>query len=174
MGMDVYGKKPTSETGTYFRNNVWYWHPLWDYICSDYVPFISEKLAKQGHYNSGAGLNAKEAKALGREMMRHLANGWTADYERQYRHAQAGVELEPCKCCDATGIRSDKVGQEMGMPGKELEQHVAIVVGRTTGWCNSCGGIGKVEPFSLNYDFTVDNVREFAEFLLDCGGFEIH
>lgn len=25
MGMDVYGKEPTSETGKYFRNNVWWW-----------------------------------------------------------------------------------------------------------------------------------------------------
>ena len=31
MGMDVFGKNPTDEKGAYFRNNVWFWHPLWDY-----------------------------------------------------------------------------------------------------------------------------------------------
>ena len=33
MGMDVYGIAPTSERGEYFRNNVWWWRPLWDYCC---------------------------------------------------------------------------------------------------------------------------------------------
>ena len=31
MGMDMYGRKPTGERGEYFRNNVWWWHPLADY-----------------------------------------------------------------------------------------------------------------------------------------------
>ncbi|QOR55575.1 MAG: hypothetical protein UMS36scaffold28_65 [Phage 59_13] len=29
MGMDVYGVKPKSKQGEYFRNNVWSWRPLW-------------------------------------------------------------------------------------------------------------------------------------------------
>ena len=31
MGMDVYGRAPTSESGEYFRANVWSWHPIWNY-----------------------------------------------------------------------------------------------------------------------------------------------
>ncbi len=173
MGMDVYGKKPTSKEGKYFRNNVWYWRPLWNYIVAEFPEYISEELATAGHYNDGAGLDGPDAKRLGKALQAAIKAGYTADYEQLFRNAQSEVELEPCGLCDSTGIRSDRVGQDMGMPDRVLEQHVAVVVGRTTGWCNSCGGIGKVEPFALSYDFTVDNVREFAEFLLDCGGFEI-
>jgi hypothetical protein len=28
MGMDVYGRNPTSEAGKYFRANVWSWRPI--------------------------------------------------------------------------------------------------------------------------------------------------
>jgi hypothetical protein len=37
MGMDVYGKDAVSEKGEYFRNNVWYWRPLWNY-CIEVAP----------------------------------------------------------------------------------------------------------------------------------------
>ena len=36
MGMDVYGENPKNEKGEYFRNNVWWWRPLGDFVCSNY------------------------------------------------------------------------------------------------------------------------------------------
>jgi hypothetical protein len=32
MGMDVFGKEPTTEEGEYFRNTVTFWRPLADYV----------------------------------------------------------------------------------------------------------------------------------------------
>ena len=32
MGMDVFGLAPKEEKGEYFRNNVWWWRPLWDFV----------------------------------------------------------------------------------------------------------------------------------------------
>ena len=37
MGMDVYGRRPKSERGEYFRNNIWWWHPLADFILNHYT-----------------------------------------------------------------------------------------------------------------------------------------
>ena len=34
-------------------------------------------------------------------------------------------------------------------------------------------GEGKRENLLVSYSFSVENVREFANFLMDCGGFEI-
>ena len=42
MGMDVYGKNQTSEKGSYFRNNVWWWRPLWNY-CEELHGDITHK-----------------------------------------------------------------------------------------------------------------------------------
>ena len=39
--------------------------------------------------------------------------------------------------------------------------------------CKRCDGTGKTENFNKSYPFDLDNVREFAEFCLQSGGFEI-
>jgi len=49
MGMDVHGRRPRSETGAYFRANVWTWHPLAEYI-EDVAPELASR-CKRWHYN---------------------------------------------------------------------------------------------------------------------------
>ena len=44
---------------------------------------------------------------------------------------------------------------------------------REFGWCNGCDGIGTQEHFAHHYRFEVENVKEFGEFLVASGGFEI-
>jgi hypothetical protein len=55
MGMDVYGRKPSSPAGEYFRANVWSWHPihvLIEELCSD---LLDEKTLEKLAFNDGAG-----------------------------------------------------------------------------------------------------------------------
>lgn len=171
MGMDVYGKNPTSEKGGYFRNNLWYWRPLWTY-CLTQHPDLCDKV-EYAHYNDGDGLDADDARTLGERLMADLESGTVADYKVEYDAALAALPLENCEWCQSTGIRSDEIGVAHKMPEKELPEIDAIVLGRTHGYCNGCNGYGKKPSFFTHYPFEVDNVREFAEFLLDCGGFEI-
>jgi len=170
MGMDVYGKNPTSEVGSYFRNNVWWWHPLWQY-CEEVAPELCEKV--DGHTNSGDGLDAEEAKLLGKALMQTIADGHAFAYQKSYYEFLASLERKPCSLCGATGIRTDEVGISMGMHDKELSPEVQTLTGRDFGWCNGCDGTGSQENFLTNYPFSVDNVKEFAEFAIDSGGFEI-
>ena len=171
MGMDVYGKNQESEKGAYFRNNVWWWRPLWEY-CDGLHGDITNAV-ESGYSNDGDGLDAEEALALGQRLLNDIATGVTASYETSYREHLASLPTSDCDYCQGTGIRSDTVGVDNGMPDKELEEADAIILGRTHGWCNSCRGPGKVEHFATNYPFSVENVREFAEFLIECDGFEI-
>ena len=172
MGMDVYGKNATSEKGGYFRNNVWWWRPLWDY-CLELHGDICSKV-EHGHSNDGDGLDAYDASLLGDRLLSDVATGVTAEYEKRYNQAIADLPRTDCDLCGATGIRTDKIGVEMGMPTKELAPEVAIVVGRTHGYCNACNGEGQTLPWSANYPFSVENVRQFGEFLVDSGGFAIY
>lgn len=171
MGMDVYGDNPTSEKGSYFRNNVWWWRPLWDY-CLELHDDIANKV-QYGHSNDGDGLDAYHASLLGDRLLNDIATGVTADYERRYNEYLASLPRHNCEYCGGTGIRTDRVGVEMGMPEKELPEEVAIVIGRTHGYCNGCQGEGMVDDWQTNYPFTVENVRQFGEFLTDSGGFKI-
>lgn len=123
MGMDVHGKHPTSTAGKYFCNNMWWWHPLWDY-CVHVAPDIAGKV-KYGHSNDGDGLGARDSRKLAERLRAEIDSGRTAAY--------------------ATA----------------REQAIA------------CNGNGKHRPFATDCEFDVENVRKFAAFLADCGGFRI-
>ena len=172
MGMDVYGKNAQNETGEYFRNNVWFWRPLWSYICEEFPNLVGDE-PDSGHMNDGYGLDADGATRLGHAILDAVESGETEQYRLAYMNALSELPRTDCPHCEATGIRSDAIGVEMGMPDKALKPEVASVVGRDTGWCNGCDGIGTQAHFAHNYPFEVENVKEFAEFLLSSGGFEI-
>lgn len=171
MGMDVYGKNPASKTGEYFRRNVWGWHPLWQYVENVY-PEIAE-MVEHGHTNDGDGLDAKASAVLAELLMRDYKEGLAETYVEARNKAISEMEMPECRLCEGTGIRSDNIGIENGMPTKELKPDVQIIVGRKKGWCNACDGLGKTEPWEANYHLEADDVKEFAEFLAECGGFEI-
>lgn len=170
MGMDVYGIAPTSEAGEYFRNNVWWWRPLWDY-CLTVAPDLCKDVS--GHTNDGDGLNRDGALALARILFENINSGETAKFEKEYNKEISELPLDPCDLCNSTGIRGENDKFGIDLRDKELTTEQAIVLGRTHGWCNACDGVGKKPHWATNYPFTVENVEEFAKFLLECGGFQI-
>ena len=154
MGMDVFGKAPTSEEGKYFRNNVWWWHPLWSY-CEEIAPELIPE-DNPGHFNDGWGLDAEGAIALADRLAGELASGATAEYARQYQARLEALPPQTCTTCGGTGKRAEPPNIGPGsMP------------------CNGCDGSGKVLSMETHYPFSEENVREFEAFLRGCGGFEI-
>ena len=68
--------------GVYFRNNVWWWRPLWDY-CRYVAPeLINDDLWSDGHHNSGDGLDDKDAKELGILLIKSFENGKFEEFEK--------------------------------------------------------------------------------------------
>ena len=171
MGMDVIGKAPVNETGEYFRNNVWYWRPLWNYC--EYVAPELTKSVKHGHSNDGDGLNAEEALLLGRMLFSEVVSGRAESYAVAYRQELADLALVDCELCQATGIRGADSPHGIDQSDKELSPEHQALYDRTHGWCNGCDGAGNKPHFATNYPFSVENVKEFAEFLQYSGGFSI-
>jgi len=150
MGFDVYGNKPKSKKGEYFRNNVWWWHPLWGYCCETY-PDICSKV-KYGHSNDGDGLKSTNSKKLSLALKRDLDNGKVLLYQTKREEELKALPRIECTLCKGSGIRNDEYVQ---------------------GECNACKGDGTVSHFETNYPFSVENVEEFQGFLEECGGFKI-
>lgn len=171
MGMDVYGKKPANEVGQYFRRNVWGWRPLWQYV-EDTHPEIAE-LVEYPQSNDGDGLNSTQSKKLAKLLVEDLANGTALAYIESRNKYLAELERPTCDLCEGTGIRTDEVGKQNGMPERELPTEMALLTGRTHGYCNGCGGEGKKDAWETNYYLDLDDITEFADFLANCGGFEI-
>lgn len=170
MGMDVYGSAPIAEAGEYFRANVWYWHPLWDYCLE--VAEVANKV-EYGHSNDGDGLNHEDAQELGRILREEIASGRTLAYQQQYEAELASLPLHDCSVCNGSGefMPDDKFTEQhsqlasMGLPVIDLPTEPTT--------CHRCGGVGKVANFATNYPFDVEVVKEFAEFCMSSGGFSI-
>lgn len=171
MGMDVYGKNPTNEVGAYFRRNVWGWHPLWEYCESLHAETVSSVV--EGHSNSGDGLGAEGSAELAKLLRQDLLDGTAESFIVSRNRYLSELERPACELCSGTGIRSDEIGVENKMPEKELSPEMAMLTGRTHGWCNACSGEGKRDAWETNYFLELDDLKEFADFLENCGGFEI-
>ena len=109
--------------GTYFRNNCWWWRPLWDFCYnvaknSPFPSLISQELWDSGHCNDGAGLNDEDAKLLGAFLLQAIEDG-EADKFKKYHEEQEKDE-------------------------------------------------------KYQYPFDIENVKAFAEFCIESGGFKIN
>jgi hypothetical protein len=171
MGMDVYGKNPTNEVGAYFRRNVWGWHPLWNY-CETVHSEIAGAV-EHGHSNDGDGLDGTASVELGNAILSAIADGTAQRYIDERNAYLANLPRLDCELCNATGIRTDEIGVQNKMPEYKLSAELAILLGRDKGWCNACSGEGKKESWETNYEVELDDLKQFADFLLNCGGFEI-
>src|SRR4029077_11692298 len=99
--MDIYGRKPTSEHGEYFRNIVSWWHPLAGY-CQKVAPEITSA-CRDWHTNDGDGLDAAGAFALAEALQKEINANRTDAYARRYASEQEMMPDEPCSSCAGTG-----------------------------------------------------------------------
>lgn len=101
-----------------------------------------------------------------------IEDGSIANYVAIRDAALKALPLVTCRLCEDTGIRSDAIGRKYGFATQEIDEPGHPRRGET-GTCNGCHGRG-VEPAweTLNH-LDVNDVREFAVCLRDCGGFEI-
>lgn len=171
MGMDVIGKNTDSEVGGYFRRNVWGWRPLWHYVEVTHNDLASK--VEYAQSNDGDGLNAEDSAELARRLKADLASGEADRYISERNEWLATLPRTTCDLCEGTGIRTDEVGKEHGMPERELEPEVKVVTGRTHGYCNACSGYGDQPNWETHYWLDRTDLEDFANFLEECGGFEI-
>lgn len=140
MGFDLSGKNPKIHTpqpkkddwdtmnkwysenpGVYFRNNVWWWRPLWQYVTEVCGDILTDSDLNHGSYNDGHFISKAKCQRIGRRLDKLLNDGDVAAHE--------------------------KVWEERRAENKEA--------------------------FDAAYPFSEDNVKSFALFAKECGGFYI-
>ena len=150
MGFDVFGEEPDAEVGKYFRNNVWWWRPLWEYVV-DNCGLTSEQVTA-GLSNDGVLIDKSTAERIAKTLKGLIEQGLTKKFEVEYMKMLDELPDEVCDLCGGTGVRNDEI---------------------VKGTCNKCDGKGKVRPFDTWYPFSEENVKNFAEFCEHSGGFRI-
>ena len=139
-----------SNPGVYFRNNCWWWRPLWDFCKLTSPDLISDKLWDSGHHNDGEGLNAEDAKLLGNRLMEWISDGRAIEYQAEYMQHIDDIPNDTCGVCNGNNRGNNKKKD-----------------------CKRCDSTGETESFAKSYPFDVDNVEAFALFCIESGGFEI-
>lgn len=136
--------------GDYFRNNVWWWKPLWNYcykVCDD---LLTKEEWESGTYNDGHEYSEKKCLEMAELLQEQIDKGYCMKYEVEYKTWQLNLPKEPCYTCN---------GNNRGHKKKKD--------------CKGCEGTGERDNWSASYPFDVENVQRFVNFLKECGGMSI-
>ena len=77
-------KHHDTNPGVYFRNNVWWWRPLWDYVSSSCEDFLTDKDIRGGNYNDGYKISKTKALKISERLNLHLDTGIVDKYKKNH------------------------------------------------------------------------------------------
>ena len=170
MGFDVWGINAKNQQGEYFRRNVWFWKPLWVYVYEITDGILTEEQKDLGFYNSGVKITESQCREMVKRLEEEIESGNTKGYENDYKEHVKSTG-KPCDACGGTDTKQDYL-----LSGE---------------CCEICFGTGfKKDHYTMGEDcyddkgemyikflrvcpFSEESVKEFVEFLKNCGGFSI-
>ena len=160
--LDEYEKEVV---GDYFRSNVWWWRPLASYVIN-YTGCVDEKDAEMWSTNDGHEVDDETAQQIHNQLQVLIESGHTQkfqdDYEKERVKAEKHndkVEKELEKFCKSVEKKLGKTNlAPMNFPKADHDEWERIYHKR---------------KWSASYPFSVENVKEFAEFCRFSGGFKI-
>ena len=152
--------------GTYFRNNVWWWRPLWSFTCDHCEDILTDDDMNAGCYNDAYIITEDKAVAIAKRLKEALKEPETQEYldnhmkamEKAKKHNEM-IEQEK-KALDeiAVTITGDKDIAPINYP-KDLKKKFDELLDKRD-WASS-------------YPISRDNIEHFAEFAEQSGGFSI-
>ena len=191
MGMDLYGlnpkqaniKKPEdgapdnygdqwakdyqeweAQDGTYFRNNVWWWRPLADYVI-EHTKCVSDEDKEKWHFNDGHTVSEAEANAIADQLEHLIKTGHTEAFAHDYEQERKECEEHNEKLQVLFKNLKEKVEKEAG---KEL-----VPAEYPKADHDEWNRIYKMTKHVASYPFSVENVKNFISFCRSSGGFRI-
>jgi hypothetical protein len=154
--------------GVYFRNNVWWWRRLAEYVLK-HTKCVDEQDFDKWHENGGHEVDAETAEQIANQLEHLIKTGHAQKYEEEIK-----AEIKKAE------EHNSKVEQMLS----ELRLEVAKIVGEDK--AEKLAPRDYPEPlnkkwweitnqtnYSANYPFSIDNVKEFIEFARNSGGFRI-
>ena len=197
MGFDIYGlnpklkskrpkidwdKKPTKaeadqyfkdvekfeeeNPGYYFRNNVWWWRPLADFVLWLADEEFTEEERSRWHDNGGYRVDEKKAKVIAELLEASIDEGIAKRMEDENKRKMKKAKLDNLevqkKHDELQMIVKQKTGKDNLVPADYPEPF-------NSQW----NDIQKLTNYEAHYPFSVENVKDFAKFCRESGGFEI-
>ena len=165
MGFDLYGNNKENSKGEYFRNNVWWWRRLADYVC-EHTKVIDEKDFEKWQYNDGHQVSKEEAEQIANQLEHLVSTGHAEKYAEQVKK-----EIE---VAEATNEKVQKLFEQ-------LEKKVEEVTGKKElapaeypkEFKDEWDKTYELRDSRANYPFNINNVKEFIQFCRNSNGFRI-
>jgi hypothetical protein len=154
-----------NQSGTYFRNNVWWWRPLAEYVLN-YTKVIPEHEQESWQYNDCTEVSKQNAEMIAQQLDHLIKIGHTKQFEKDYEKTRKKIEKHNEKVEKELETFSQSVKKKMkndnlapkDFPEEDHKKWEEIYNKR-----NSSG----------SYPFSEENVKEFSEFCKNSGGFTI-
>lgn len=85
MGYDIYGVNAKTSKGEYFRNNIWWWSNLWEYVCDIGLKegILTQEDCGKGGHNGGEKIGARKAAKLAKALQESIDNGTAALFQKK-------------------------------------------------------------------------------------------
>ena len=161
---NAYEKWENENPGVYFRNNVWYWRPLWAFICNYCSDILTEKDMQKGSWNDGHKISKTKSKKIAARLRRLLR-------EKDVHLQCANLEDKRQQAVD----HNKKVQVKIDSLNEDVKQLCGDIVPKDypEPFKSRWDKLQDEKKWEANYPFEVQNVKEFAEFCEQSGGFNI-
>ena len=166
MGFDLYTLgNPKNDKGEYFRNNVWWWRRLADFVIHK-TKVVSAEHQESWHYNDHHVVTKEEAEQIAKQLRHLISTGEVRAFEEEVKHNMVKAEQHNKRVEKLRKQLHDRVCKEVGdsdiVPRDYPEPY-------KTKWDK----LWEFQDRNANYPFTQKNVEEFIEFCENSNGFTI-
>lgn len=167
MGFDLYstGKHKNSK-GEYFRNNVWWWRRLADFVFN-YTKVVDEEDRDKWHFNDNHEVTKDEAEQIAKQLRHAIEHGVVDAYERKVKE-----EMEKADKYNTRVQRLHDKLREKVIKDTQASSDIAPI-DYPQPYKDKWDKIQSMYNYNANYPFSKSNVEEFIQFCENSNGFTI-
>ena len=151
--------------GAYFRNNVWWWRPLWNFVCNTCDDFLTDKDMDFGHSNDNHFINKSKSLKIAKKLQSFVDDG-TVDKVQKINEK---IREESKKKNHELQVKIDELNDKViKETGKELAP-----IDYPNKYKKQWDKLYAQRDWDASYPFHKDNVVNFIQFCKESGGFYI-
>ena len=168
---DAVDKYRQENKGVYFRNNWWFWRPMWDFVNEKCNDLIDQELYDKGHGNDGdvdQELAIDISKRILTKEVLDEAKRKQEEYDKDAKPKQEFNEL----LSKAGKLYFDEIIKPMYPDKKNLVPADLEKLDKDA-YKKWEALMFDLQYRETSYPFSWENVKEFGEFCAQSGGFEI-
>jgi hypothetical protein len=150
--------------GEYFRANVWFWRPIWNFVCMT-CDFLSDEDRDAGCSNSGDKICKTKSLKIASRLRRLDKNGFVQEWEDEMMIIFEKAKKHNKKIHAELKVHGDKMNLKYGAntPPRDYDKLDY----------DTWSEIYAKEDWASSYPPSRDYIMEFSEFCEQSGGFEI-